>query len=607
MNIEPDAEAENDSGGGGDDLPEKSPARRVRPIPPAYKHISINGCKTPGCENFGVAPREGAIVKGRGAREKGDGYVLTGLGTTDMRCLCCKKFSRLKSNKAIHEELERQRAYLSVVSPIRCSDERCPNHSPVGEIANNFRKYGKTRHGSDRWQCRLCKKTFSVGKPSLYHQKPHTNIRAFELLVNKVPISRMVEILGISASSVYGKIDFLYEQCKSFAASRENQFPELKLDRLYLCTDRQDYMVNWGDRKQKKTIQLTAVATADLSSGYVFGLTPNFDPRISPDELEKLVAAAGDGAQPVYALRECARLWTARDYASSVSRTGNGKTTARDDLEDGEMLDGGQQLPTTGAQVHAEYLMHGHFWLLKHLLPNIGKLRFFLDGDAALLTACLGAFAGDIINRRADVAVLMIEKELTTGARQAKFAAAKRQFAADQKRFPGLSLSKTKTAILAEKIAQIRGATPSDPRPLQTTWVDYPLPDLAEPEKKIRFVTDLGDYDDEHAANLLMKATLWPIDTVFNRIRRRLALCERAIGSRRRVSGKWHIYAPYDPAMIEKMLTIYRVWHNFVWVSPKSKQTAAERIGLAKGKVRIEDIVYFDARSVIKQPKWDTQ
>jgi hypothetical protein len=39
------------------------------------------------------------------------------------------------------------------------------------------------------------------------------------------------------------------------------------------------------------------------------------------------------------------------------------------------------------------------------------------------------------------------------------------------------------------------------------------------------------------------------------------------------------------------------VWHNFVWINKKTNMTAAERIGLAKGKVRIEDIVYFDARS----------
>jgi hypothetical protein len=58
----------------------------------------------------------------------------------------------------------------------------------------------------------------------------------------------------------------------------------------------------------------------------------------------------------------------------------------------------------------------------------------------------------------------------------------------------------------------------------------------------------------------------------------------------------WDIYAPYDPAMVEKLLTIYRVWHNYVWISPKTKNTAA--LGLAAGKIRTQDILYFDSRAL---------
>jgi hypothetical protein len=45
--------------------------------------------------------------------------------------------------------------------------------------------------------------------------------------------------------------------------------------------------------------------------------------------------------------------------------------------------------------------------------------------------------------------------------------------------------------------------------------------------------------------------------------------------------------------MIEKVLTIFRVWHNYVWIGEKSNATAAERIGLAQGKIRIQDILNF--------------
>ena len=65
------------------------------------------------------------------------------------------------------------------------------------------------------------------------------------------------------------------------------------------------------------------------------------------------------------------------------------------------------------------------------------------------------------------------------------------------------------------------------------------------------------------------------------------------VQSVRRARRMWHIYAPYDPIMVEKLLTIYRVWHNYVWINKKSGRTAAEVIGLAQGKVRPQDIIYF--------------
>lgn len=40
------------------------------------------------------------------------------------------------------------------------------------------------------------------------------------------------------------------------------------------------------------------------------------------------------------------------------------------------------------------------------------------------------------------------------------------------------------------------------------------------------------------------------------------------------------------------MLDIFRVFYNFVEVG-EDKQTPAMRLGLAKGKVDMEDIIYF--------------
>ena len=525
------------------------------------------------------------MIRGRYAEKNGDDYVVIGTGSENLKCKKCNRFSTLKSNKGIYEELQRQGSYFLQLAPFACD---CGNTA-------QFRRYGKTRSGSDRWQCLACKKTKSFGKPAIRQRASHKNALVFDLLINKSPINRMMEIADLGVAALYGKIDFIHEQCRLFAAEREAKLNNLHHDRLYLCTDRQDYMVNWGDRRARKTVQLTAIATADLHSGYLVAMSPNFDRSMKPDDLEKAVQAAGDDNKP-YPMRDFARLWTLDDYAGSVLRTATGSSNARADLEAPEGLTDEQQLPTTGVQVHADYLMYGHYRLLRELLPNVGKYRFFIDGDAGLLAACVGVFSKEIASRQADAVVLHIDKTLNTIQRRNKNADAQRWFEAERLKYPNMSKKEAMTSIMASQLKAIRAASTNPQDALQGTFISHPFPDPAEPEKRYRYATDYGDYDDEHTANLLMKATLWPVDTIFNRIRRRIAALERPIRSVRRANGLWDIYAPYDPAMVEKLLTIYRVWHNYVWVSPKTKKTAAEILGLAAGKIRTQDILYFDSR-----------
>ena len=574
-------------------VPEISPGGQRKNIPLAANSIQVNGCKNPRCQNFCIPPSEYQQKRGRGNLSE-DGYKVSGASSTGLICRHCDKSSRIKSNQAIAEEYERQSAYLQPQARLCCPNPSCANHIPTNQVGDTgFRRFGKTHSGSARWQCKLCKKTFSVGSSTRYHKKPHLNMQAFELITNKVSISRMTEILGISYTSVYGKIDFLYNQCLTFSASRERLLSSLTYDRLYLSTDRQDYIVNWGDRKQRKTIQLTSIGTADRYSGYVFGLTPNFDAAVNPEQLERDWAAYGDGAKAP-AMRQFARLWTLDDYDASVAKAANAgdrqDIATRDDLDAPELLSVGQQLPTSGAQVHAEYIMHGHYWLLRSLFPKAEKLRFFIDRDAGLLHACMGAFGDRVKARTADVVIVDYLKAITVDERKKLFTAARIWFDGQKCLFPGLSDGEVRTAIFAGEIRAARRLYDND---ISGLWFDHRFPDMGEPSKRFKFVTDLADYDDEHVANLLLLATLWPIDTVFNRIRRRMAAFERPVASVSRARRLWHLYAPYEPAMVEKLLVIYRTWHNFVWVSPKTDRTAAELLGLTSGKIRVQDIVYF--------------
>jgi hypothetical protein len=94
---------------------------------------------------------------------------------------------------------------------------------------------------------------------------------------------------------------------------------------MYVAVDRQQYVVNWSQRKDKRNVMLAAIASADLKSGYVFGFQLNFDGDAEPAKIEADATTTGDAAiSPLY--RKYARIWLQSDYAASMA---NSKLHAR--------------------------------------------------------------------------------------------------------------------------------------------------------------------------------------------------------------------------------------------------------------------------------------
>lgn len=76
-------------------------------------------------------------------------------------------------------------------------------------------------------------------------------------------------------------------------------------------------------------------------------------------------------------------------------------------------------------------------------------------------------------------------------------------------------------------------------------------------------------------------------------LRRRIGLLERPIQSASAQGRTWYGYSPYNPAIVEKVLTIFRVFHNYIALGEDKKTTPAMRLGLAKAPIDIEDVLYF--------------
>ena len=464
---------------------------------------------------------------------------------------------------------------------------------------------GKLPTGSKRHRCKACGKTFSVKptgiNPITKQKQSDKNRTILSLLTNKMPLRRICEAANVSAPVLYLRIDFFHEQALAFLADRERHLEHMEFKRLYLGVDRQNYAVNCSGRKDKRNVMLSAVASSDNVSGYVFGMHVNFDPELHPVEVEAAAQAAGDPLV-AYPHRKFARLWLQSDFdaATATTRKHQSKgdlnstiaatyanTLERPDTEAADIPCIEDQLPAKGMLVHSEYTLQGHFLALRRLLTDTQKIRFFLG-------ACLGAFADRILEQRCEVFYVRIAKHLTVDEKQHRLNDATALFEAEAAAMPGLDESAVKLILLKRRIAEGKSIGPWKDR-----WVLHPLPTISEPEKALCHLTDFGQYDEDpdHLAWLYNKASLHAVDSFFNRLRRRFVMLERPISSAANRGRGWNGYAAYRPEQIAKLLTIARVCHNYIWLGDckkaRARGTPAMRLGLAKAPLDLSDIIYF--------------
>lgn len=571
-------------------------------IPQPADGIQINFCKNPLCLNFGRPASNQPQPRGTGAKDRGrDTYTLSGgrQGSGSfLHCQFCGEYPPLKSNQGIAEEVQRISSYLAKQQEPSCPEESCENYGIGISTPGAYYSFGKTRSGSQRYRCRKCSKTFSAGGPTLRQKKPEINEMIFKLLMNKMPFNRILETVDIYPATLYAKIDFIHQQCLAFAAKQERKLPELDIKRLYISVDRQDHMVNWSQANDKRNVVLSALGSADNVSGYIFGIHVNYDPNLDPLRIERDAKLSGDNeTKPPY--RKYARLWLEQDFSDSLVRqqkrtsacsrkdlTGDineqyAQTAGRDDVESAEEIKGSVSLPRQGMLVHSEYTLYAHFFFLQQMLRNVGKVRFYLDQESGIRAACLATFQQEVLDKRCDAFFVKVNKNLTINQKRRLKAQSDRDLEELRESDPAYTLlSDFDLRLLA---IQQRMKELVDIGPWHDRWLLYPFPDMSEPEKAICWLTDLQDngYGDEQLARLYAKATLHGIDRFFMQVRRRISLLERPISSASSEGRKWHGYSAYNPAMVGKLLDIFRVFYNYVAVG-KDKKTPAERIGLTK-------------------------
>lgn len=554
-----------------------------------------------------------------------------------MQCNYCSQEPPMKSNKGIYEECSRMLSYLAQ-EPLQekvCPNKHCHhNISFIDVIAGprHYYKDGKQKSGAQRYICRECNRTFTINdNPAAGQNKPFQNALIFRLIVNKMPLQRICEVAQVSMSTLYAKIDFLYEQSQAFAASHERKLPDLPIKRLQISVDGQDYVVNWTDSKDKRNVVIHALGSADNRSGFVFGMHLNIDPEVVRGDIEYEAEACGDlETKPPF--RQFARYWLAPDFAAALSTSKTNKSKRRlrlsesieesyveselrEDIESFEEMTSEVKLPKLGMQIHGEYTIYGHFMFLKRLLEKTEKIRFYMEKESGIRAACLAAFVDDILDKRVDAFYVKINKEMTISQKNAAMARGRYildEFQAGNSSYKELSGQSLRALLLEENIAGDQFFLSGS---FKDKWYLFPAPPKNEPEKAVSWLTDTGSrsYSNFHLAKLMLRASLFGIDRFFMQVRRRISLLERPIGSSSSTGRKWYGFSPYNPAAIVKILEIFRVYHNYSHdtsnVRPrkllqgevkrkpgqvvKTYSTPAMRLGLVNQKYEVEEIIEF--------------
>ncbi len=511
-----------------------------------------------------------------------DGYTFSGSDyKVSLKCRVCRSSTRVRSNRACVEEHRRQTAYLRLDTPAVC---------PTCGSSDRLQKFGQTTAGSTRFRCAGCKKTFSVPINAQWRQRvPEKNDLILKLLVNKSPMRRILEVSGVSATTLYRKLEFAHAQCMRFAARLERQLPTLPLDSVEIGTDRQDFLVNWGRHFDRRAFVLSAIVSAENQSGYVLAAHTNFDPDVDPGRAEREARQRGDYDKLIYE-REAARIWLARDYAAHAARVVKESHDTSFSVQRGSRSEAGDAFfdelwetaaPAHGVQVRQEYVFVAHFLTLRYLLGSARTITFYLDPDAGLKQGTISAFRDEILAGRCRAYELDITKKLTIDKVELAVMQAKAALDRARKATPGLSRDKMALQLLAR---DLEAAT--DP----SAWIRHPLPNRAEPELRVRHLTPRESDTPADLAAQMLKATIRNTDRFMMIVRRRVSLLERPIKTSSGGSRHWYAYSPYNPAVACRLLDIVRVLHNFQHVG-KDGKTPGMRLGLTDQPWSIEEIL----------------
>ncbi len=531
----------------------------------------------------------------------------------------------------------------------RCPDIECENNfRPAAWFRNEYQGFGRTTHGGQRLRCKRCRKTFSLGPTpkAARYKAPHLNPFPIGEIVNRGAIQGILRKTGESASLIYDRIDFIHRQMVAFERHRLRSLREIQRDEFSIAIDFQDFLVNWATREDRRTTQISAIASADNLSGFLFGMDLTFQPFDDPvavfeahrDEFQHprphrrtarfqqeaffrtlLAVLEADGVAADKALKKAERSDDQAMREAALNRLQRARALfyeiqdvfVREQPQASlfDDSDQGYRPPTDGFLIDRSYLALAHVMILEQILPADARVDIYTDADGSIIKGALVAMSRRFAQDRARMGVVNIEKGLSVEKKRSEAGAAaarfKRFLEAVEAREQSLPPDQRTDFRQRRRLFIRDGMTPFR----LTSWLPHgwvlPNSTVYEPRKKVVPVWPefRPDEIDDVLLEILDYASLHAVDSFFGYVRDRDSYAQRGT----RTSGTnrlWYRFAAYSPLMLQKSLDIARIHYNWVETRERrlgrfffgeqdgERRTPAMRLGLARGPVEIKKILY---------------
>lgn len=551
--------------------------------------IDINFCRNPQCGLF-MEPPDPFKKKGNFSRRvkpnQPRGKVSGSGEEKTFICGACGQSSIVKNNAAVVEEYRRLRGRFQAEPPRDCcSNIECDSHGKSAACHPDlYRRSGRTAKGAQRWKCKRCLTSFSVGSRIRRQQRSSVNRTVLWMITNGNPISKISDFTGLCLRDVYKKIDFIYDRVIDHTARRENSFKDVdwQTHGRRFATDSQTLHLNWPNKKTRAQIAVHHLCTAHANSGYIMAANLGLDPSIDLPDVEADMVNVGDFGLP-RAFRKQARVWSETEFKGYIDKITQGVKIHPMEAPDVDM---GLQLPHRGSLLRQDVMQLAHAFLIRHYLGR-GSERFFfvLDADSGLALSFVSAFAPWVRNGRADVAVVRFDKHKSNDQRNMLVADGKIALAAAT----GIPQSNWAALSVADKNEQLDNAIEgllADHQPGEPFF--WPFHTKSEPSRFVRILTDKPEIASDRRARLMRLSTLRSVDAYFHMVRSNIKFAARPGHTPSNNGRAWDKHYLYNPETMVKIIEIYRFVHNWMG-STKTKETPAMKLGLARGKMRANE------------------